>query len=104
MPPRKQVPKTIGPEGDYEEATEAGAGESESQQIIVETEDKSPYQTIRELSDDLFTVQCANLSDRTGMGRRSCMLRAINTKSGDLASTPEILKGFSVVDGILQGE
>jgi hypothetical protein len=104
MQSKKQVPKTIGSEDDYEKITVYKPDEEGPKRMIVETEEKSPYQTIFELSDDLFTVQCANMIDRTGMGKRSCMLRVINTKSGDLVCTPEILRGFSVVEGILQGE
>jgi hypothetical protein len=73
-------------------------------EITVEV-DKTPlWQTVEDMTDDVLTVQACNLVDKTGMGRRNCMIRMVNAKTNELAGTPAILNGYIVVNGDLMGE
>lgn len=115
MAARKQTPKKIEPEVTEEqekpEAPEATApngskpaGSGTNADIVLETEEPSPWQTVNDLSDNILTVQCVNMVDKTGMGRRNCLMRMVNAKTGELTGIPAVMKGFLVVNGDLQGE
>lgn len=104
----KQTPKQIEPEKDIQEEiknkVEPAVEDIPVENISVEVEKKSNWHKAGDLSDEIITVQICNIPDKTGMGKRNCMLRMINAATGELAGIPTILRGHNIVNGELQGE
>jgi hypothetical protein len=104
MPARKQTPSKIKHEEHVSDETEQTPEEQVAAPIVIETERLSQWQTITDMSDNLLIVQCCNFIDKTGMGRRNCLMRQLDAETGKLSGVPTVMKGFIVVNGDLQGE
>lgn len=94
---KKQIPSKIKTEAEVE------VGEDQEDKFAVETEKPSNWQVIEYLSDKTTRIECVNMIDVSGMGKRNCIMRMVDPETDRMAGIPIILPEHTVVNGVLQG-